>query len=138
MRRSTAARYFSGTERPNRTIIGMPTPTVIPSPRKLDTRTSLDGIFITVKELSAVPTLPSVAGPFTVIVYFSPQLKALAGVQVPALVSTLPPTSLPSASFTATVVLAGSSLSNLTGARASTPVASALGEVTETVLSGGA
>jgi hypothetical protein len=118
-------------------ISGIATPTVWPSPRKLVTRTSLSGFFITVNALVVVPTLPSLAGPLTVTVYLVPQDSALAGFQTRAVLSRLPSTSSPSAFFTETLVPDGSSLLSLTSVSASTPVASACGEVTATVLCGG-
>src|SRR3712207_5819975 len=115
----------------------MPTPTTCPSPRKLDTRTSFDGFFITVNVLDVVPTLSPDAGASTDTVYFLPQDSALLGVQTLASLSSLPSTSSPSASFTVTVVFSGSSVEYLTWVSASTPVAPVSGEVTATELRGG-
>jgi hypothetical protein len=137
MRRSTVARLFDGMARLNLTISGMPTPTVWRSPRKLETRTSLSGFAIVVNEVVIVPTLPSVAVPLTVTVYFSPHWKALAGCQVLSSLSSVPSTSSPSASLTTTEVFSGSSDVYFTSVVATTSVASGSGWTTATVLGGG-
>src|SRR3954463_13144638 len=95
MRRSTAARELSGIHLPNRMISGIATPTTWPSPRKLDTRTSFDGLAIVVKVLVVVPPLSPLGVPLTVTVYVLPQSSALAGRNVLSSLSRVPPTFLP-------------------------------------------
>ena len=62
----TSSRMSSGTARPKRTIIGMPTPTTASSPRKLLTATVWPGLAMVVKVLSWVAGLLS--SPVTVTV----------------------------------------------------------------------
>jgi hypothetical protein len=62
----TSARLSSGIARPKRAIIGMPTPTTAPSPRKLLTATVWPGLAIVVKARSSVTVLLS--SPVTVTV----------------------------------------------------------------------
>ena len=58
----TSSRMSSGIARPKRTIIGMPTPTTAPSPRKLLTATVWPGLAMVVKVRSCGRGLVVVAG----------------------------------------------------------------------------
>jgi hypothetical protein len=81
----------------------MPAPTIMSSPRKVETRTSLSGWAMVVNELFAVTVDPSSPFAVTVTVYFVPYSSCSAGTQELPSGRGSPSTTLPSALFSSTV-----------------------------------